>query len=153
MNQTRVLLVPARAHISTQRSINSGTSHMKRKRVVNPASPLPKINNLGGNSRAEAGVGVVVEVDLVLHTTPSLPVVPNHINDNQYLLSPPVVLSSSLGDLNLVSSASKGTFPKTVNLHVVLPAPSVKGLLQKKNVRPSHSQIEIKSVNSALSVN
>ena len=153
MTQTRVLLVPARAHISTLRSINSGTSHMKRKRVVNPASPLPKINNLGGNSRAEAGVGVVVEVDLVLHTTPSLPVVPNHINDNQYLLSPPVVLSSSLGDLNLVSSESKGTFPETVNLHVVLPAPSVKGLLQKKNVRPSHSQIEIKSVNSALSVN
>ena len=63
------------------------------------------------------------------------------------------MLSSSLGDLNLVSSANKGTFPETVNLHVVLPAPSVKGLLQKKNVRPSHSQIEIKSVNSALSVN
>ena len=153
MTQTRVLLVPARAHISAQRSISSGTSHMKRKRVVNPASPLPKINNLGGNSRAEAGVGVVVEVDLVLHTTPSLLVVQNHINDNQYLLSPPVVLSSSLGDLNLVSSANKETFPETVNLHVVLPAPSVKGLLQKKNVRPSHSQIEIKSVNSALSVN
>ena len=63
------------------------------------------------------------------------------------------MLSSSLGDLNLVSSANKETFPETVNLHVVLPAPSVKGLLQKKNVRPSHSQIEIKSVNSALSVN
>ena len=63
------------------------------------------------------------------------------------------MLSSSLGDLNLVSSANKGTFPETVNLHVVLPAPSVKGLLQKKNVRPCHSQIEIKSVNSALSVN
>ena len=63
------------------------------------------------------------------------------------------MLSSSLGDLNLVSSANKGTFPETVNLHVVLPAPSVKGLLQKKIVRPSHSQIEIKSVNSALSVN
>ena len=126
---------------------------MKRKRVVNPASPLPKINNLGGNSQAEAGVGVVVEVDLVLHTTPSLPVVQNHINDNQHLLSPPVVLSSSLGDLNLVSSANKETFQETVNLHVVPPAPSVKGLLQKKNVRPSRSQIEIKSVNSALSVN
>ena len=63
------------------------------------------------------------------------------------------MLSSSLGDLNLVSSANKETFQETVNLHVVLPAPSVKGLLQKKNVRPSHSQIEIKSVNSALSVN
>ena len=132
---------------------HSKKHQFRYQRVVNPASPLPKINNLGGNSRAEAGVGVVVEVDLVLHTTPSLPVVPNHINDNQYLLSPPVVLSSSLGDLNLVSSANKETFPETVNLHVVLPAPSVKGLLQKKNVRPSHSQIEIKSVNSALSVN
>ena len=63
------------------------------------------------------------------------------------------MLSSSLGDLNLVSSANKETFQETVNLHVVPPAPSVKGLLQKKNVRPSHSQIEIKSVNSALSVN
>ena len=63
------------------------------------------------------------------------------------------MLSSSLGDLNLVSSANKETFQETVNLPVVLPAPSVKGLLQKKNVRPSHSQIEIKSVNSALSVN
>ena len=63
------------------------------------------------------------------------------------------MLSSSLGDLNLVSSANKETFQETVNLHVVLPAPSVQGLLQKKNVRPSHSQIGIKSVNSALSVN
>ena len=63
------------------------------------------------------------------------------------------MLSSSLGDLNLVSSANKETFQETVNLHVVPPAPSVKGLLQKKNVRPSRSQIEIKSVNSALSVN
>ena len=108
------------------------TSHMKRKRVVNPAFHLLKINNLGGNFRAEAGVRVVVEVALALHTTPSLPVVLNHINDNQCLLSPPVVLNSKLGDLNLVSSANKVTFQETVNLHVVLPAPSVKGLLQKK---------------------
>ena len=52
-----------------------------------------------------------------------------------------------------MSSANKVTFQKTVNLPVVLPAVSVKGPLQKKNVRPSHTKVEIKSVNSALSVN
>ena len=77
----------------------------------------------------------------------------NHINDNQCLLSPLVQLQLKSGDLNLVSSANKVTSQKTVNLPVVLPAVSVKGPLQKKNVRPSHAKIEIKSVNSALSVN
>ena len=52
-----------------------------------------------------------------------------------------------------MSSANKVTSQKTVNLPVVLPAVSVKGPLQKKNVRPSHAKVEIKSVNSALSVN
>ena len=68
---------------------------------------------------------------LAPHTTPSLPVVLSHINDNQCVLSPPVQLKSKFGDLNLVSSANKVTFQKTVNLHVVLPAVSVKGPLQK----------------------
>ena len=90
---------------------------------------------------------------LAPHITPSLPVVVNHINDNQCLLSPLVQLKLKSGDLNLVSSANKVTSQKTVNLPVVLPAVSVKGPLQKKNVRPSHAKIEIKSVNSALSVN
>ena len=63
----------------------------------------------------------------------------SHINDNQFF--------------NRVSATNKVTFQKTVNLPVVLPAVSVTGPLQKKNVRPSHAKIEIKSVNSALSVN
>ena len=52
-----------------------------------------------------------------------------------------------------MSATNKVTFQKTVNLPVLLPAVSVKGPLQKKNLRPSHAKIEIKSVNSALSVN
>ena len=126
---------------------------MKRKIVVSLAFHLLRISNLGDSFRAEAGVRVVVEVALAPHTTPSLPVVLKHINDNQCLLSPSVQLNSKFGDLNLVSSANKVTFQKTVNLHVVLPAVSVKGPLQKKNIRPSHTKIEIKSVNDVLSVN
>ena len=90
---------------------------------------------------------------LAPHITPSLPVVVSHINDNQCLWSPLVQLKSKSGDLNLVSATNKVTFQKTVNLSVVLPAVSVTGPLQKKNVRPSNAKIEIKSVNSALSVN
>ena len=148
-----MLPVPVRAHFSTQENISSDTSHTKRKIVVNLAFHLLRLSNLGDSFRAEAGVRVGVEVALAPHTTPSLPVVLSHINDNQCVLSPPVQLKSKFGDLNLVSSANKVTFQKTVNLHVVLPAVSVKGPLQKKNVRPSHSKVEIKSVNSALSVN
>ena len=106
---------------------------MKRKIVVSLAFHLLRISNLGDSFRAEAGVRVMVEVALAPHTTPSLPVVLKHINDNQCLLSPPVQLNSKFGDLNPVSSANKVTFQKTVNLHVVLPAVSVKGPLQKKN--------------------
>ena len=95
----------------------------------------------------------MVEMALAPHITPSLPVVVSHINDNQCLWSPLVQLKSKSGDLNLVSATNRVTFQKTVNLPVVLPAVSVKGPLQKKNVSPSHAKIEIKSVNSALSVN
>ena len=153
MSQIGVLLVPVRAHSSTQRNISSDTSPTTRKIVVNLVFRLLRLNNLGGSFRAEAGVRVVVEVALAPHITPSLPVVVNHINDNQCLWSPLVQLKSKSGDLNLVSAANKVTSQKTVNLPVVLPAVSVKGPLQKKNVRPSHAKIEIKSVNSALSVN
>ena len=148
-----MLPVPVRAHFSTQENISSDTSHTKRKILVNLAFHLLRLSSLGDSFRAEAGVRVGVEVALAPHTTPSLPLVLSHINDNQCVLSPPVQLKSKFGDLNLVSSANKVTFQKTVNLHVVLPAVSVKGPLQKKNVRPSHSKVEIKSVNSALSVN
>ena len=52
------------------------------------------------------------------------------------------------------SSTIKGQiFQETVNLHVVPPAATVNGQLQKKNVRPSHPKVEIKSVKGALCVN
>ena len=153
MSLIGVLLVPVRAHTSTPRNISSGTNPTTRKIVVNLVFRLLRLSNLGGSFRAEAEARIVVEVALAPHITPSLPVVVSHINDNQCLWSPLVQLKSKSGDLNLVSATNKVTFQKTVNLHVVLPAVSVKGPLQKKNVRPSHAKIEIKSVNSALPVN
>ena len=153
MNQTGVLLVPVWAHISTQRNTNLDISHITRKIVTSLAFHPHRPNNHGDSFRAEAGARVVVEVALAPHTTPSLPAELNNINDNHCSLSPPDQLSLMYRDLSLVSSENQVTYQKTVNLHVVLPAASVKGPLQKKNARPSLAKIPIKSVNNALCVN
>ena len=68
-------------------------------------------------------------------------------------MSSPVQLRVCYGVLNPVPAKDKLTCQKNVNLHVVPPAVSVKGQLQKKNVSPSSPKVEIKSVNDALCVN
>ena len=153
MSQPGVLLVPVWVHFSTQRNTNLDTNHMRRKMANSLVSLLLNLNNHGDSFRAEAEEGVVVEVALVLRTFLSLPVDQSSINDNHCSMSSPVQLSLCCRVLNQVSPKDKLTCQRTVNLHVASPAVSVKGLLEKKNVRPSSPKVEIKSVNDALFVN
>ena len=153
MNQLGVLLVPVRAHFRTPRNTNSDTNHMTRRITNNLVSLLLSLSNHGDSFRAEEGERVMVEVAVVPHTFQNLPVDRSSINDNHCSMSPPVQLSLCCGVLNQVPSKDKLTCQKTVNLHVVPPAVSVNGQLQKKNVRPSPPKVEIKSVNDALCVN
>ena len=153
MNQPGVLLVPVRAHFSTQRNTNSDTNHMTRRITNNLVSLLLNLNNHGDSFRAEEGERVVVEVALVSRTFQNLPVDRSSINDNHCSMSQPVQLRLCCGVLNQVPSKDKLTCQKTVNLHVVPPAVSVNGQLQKKNISPSSPKVEIKSVNDVLCVN
>ena len=102
---------------------------------------------------AEAGERVVVEVALVFRIFLSLPVDQSSKNDNHCSMSSPGQLSVCYGVLNPVPAKDILTCQKNVNLHVVPPAVSVNGQLQRKNVSPSSPKVEIKCVNDALCVN
>ena len=62
--------------------------------------------------------------------------VQSSINDNHCSMSPPVQLSLSYGVLNQMPTRDKKNCQKTVNCHVVTPAVTANGQLQKKNIRP-----------------
>ena len=95
----------------------------------------------------------MVEVALVPHIFQRLAGVQSSINDNHCSVSSPVQLSLSYGVLNQLPTINKMDCRETVNCHVVAPAVIVNGQLQKKNVRPSQSNVEIKSVKGIFCVN
>ena len=116
------------------------------KRIANSQAKVSH-NKHGASSLEQVEAEAMVVVAPVPHIFPSLHAVKNYINENQSLPDPQVQSSFQSRDPGQLREQ------ETVNLNVVVHAPSVTGLSQRKDVGPSSSKVKIKCVKGVHFVN